>query len=279
MASLYLFHPVVRNTPARENHIPILMYHSIGGDDKLGRHPYYATSTSPRVFGEQMKLLRDSGYSVVNLSDVGHSLDSRMPRAKKVVAITFDDGYRDFLASAFPILSEYGFTATVFLPTAFIGDSVRTFQGKECLTWGDVKSLRKAGMSFGSHTVNHPELKHLKRPEIEAELRSSKMTIEERLGEPIRSFSYPFAFPEANRGFTKILTDILQSNGYEDGVSTIIGTARRSDNSFFRRRLPVNTWDDPAFLRAKLEGGYDWLGAVQYWSKKMRRDADVASFA
>ena len=74
------------------------------------------------------------------------------------MAITFDDGFRDFHTQAWPILERHCFTATMFLPTAYISEQRRSFQSKECLTWEEVRELRANGVRFGSHTVNHPML-------------------------------------------------------------------------------------------------------------------------
>ncbi|MDP9338881.1 MAG: hypothetical protein M3P45_08440, partial [Acidobacteriota bacterium] len=77
----------------------------------------------------------------------------------------------------------------------------------------------------------------------------------------------PFAFPEENKNFTQFLVDILENQGFENGVSTIIGRASKDNNHYYLPRLPVNSWDDATLLRAKLEGGYDWLHWPQWLYK------------
>lgn len=266
--TLRLFHLLPRIQPATHA-IPILMYHSIGTEDHEGRHPYYATGTSSEVFAQQMRMLRELGYRSLTLDQVVKAL-STPGRPEKTVAITFDDGFQDFATEAFPILQECGFTATMFLPTAYIGQRATSFQGKPCLTWSEVRELRQAGMVFGSHTATHPELKHMKRGEIEMEIRESRLAIEDQLGEAIRSFSYPFAFPGADMDFTRMLEEILESNGYTEGVTTTIGTAQPKDSKYFLKRLPVNSLDDPRLFQAKLERGYDWLGTIQHCVKVVK---------
>jgi hypothetical protein len=61
--------------------------------------------------------------------------------------------------------------------------------------------------------------------------------------------------------------DILENQGFENGVSTIIGRASKHHNQYYLPRLPVNSWDDATLLRAKLEGGYDWLHWPQWLYK------------
>jgi peptidoglycan/xylan/chitin deacetylase (PgdA/CDA1 family) len=187
--------------------------------------------------------------------------------AQRPIVITFDDGYEDFYTHAFPILETYGFNSTVFLPTAYIGETPRQFNGAECLTWSQIRELRRAGIEFGSHTVTHPQLKSLKPEDVRDEIRSSKATIEQQLGCAVKSFAYPYAFPETDRTFRQRLRGFLEESGYENGVSTIIGTADRTGDRYFMKRLPVNSCDDPRLFRAKLEGAYDWLHTVQHVSK------------
>ena len=187
------------------------------------------------------------------------------------MAITFDDGYQDFLTNAFPVLEERGFPVSVFLPTEYIGEHTREFKGKRCLTWDQVRRLSRAGVHFGSHTATHPQLYSLPDTNQEEEVRRSKVEIEDRLGVAVDAFSYPFAFPQHDARFRARLRAILESCGYVYGVCTVLGRVRHGDDRFFARRLPVNTLDDARLLRAKLEGGYDWLHGIQYVAKALRR--------
>jgi peptidoglycan/xylan/chitin deacetylase (PgdA/CDA1 family) len=139
------------------------------------------------------------------------------------------------------------------------------------MSWGQVRELRAAGIEFGSHTVTHPQLKFLDEAAVEDEVRTSKEVIQQELGCKVTSFAYPYAFPETDRAFTHRLASTLEGAGYENGVSTIIGTADRKGDRYFMKRLPVNSCDSPSLFRAKLKGAYDWLHAVQYAWKVLPR--------
>jgi peptidoglycan/xylan/chitin deacetylase (PgdA/CDA1 family) len=195
------------------------MYHSISDDPETG-HPYYWINTKPALFAEHMKFLHDNNYQVIPLStavgmiragnpksqtlnpkseiqnvdqstnqlitqSTSHLPDPNQPinQSTNYVVLTFDDGYLDFYTQAFPVLRQYGFTATVFLPTDYIDGSRPGLRGKKHLTWDLVAELNKSGIDFGSHTCSHPQLYDLQPNEIELELRKSKETIESNLSQ------------------------------------------------------------------------------------------------
>jgi peptidoglycan/xylan/chitin deacetylase (PgdA/CDA1 family) len=267
LASIYISHPLARVIGAVSAvRVPVLMYHSIS-DNLFGKsHPYYQINTSPQVFARQMRWLRLNGYRTLDLTQMWTAMEVGQDLSKTVV-ITFDDGYRDFYTDAFDALRQCGFTATIFLATDRIQNSSVRIEGVDYLTWAEVKELHAAGTQFGSHTVTHPDLRSLGPDQIEYELGCSKEIIEQKIGAAVKSFSYPFAFPEENKNFTQFLVDILENQGFENGVSTIIGRASKNNNHFYLPRLPVNSWDDATLLRAKLEGGYDWLHWPQWLYK------------
>lgn len=259
LLTLYFFSPLRKLVSAKNRAIPILMYHSIS-DAEETVHPYYRINTLPKVFSVQMRFLATQGYRTISLRE----LTDKESDGKSVV-ITFDDGYSDFYFEAFPILQEYGFRATVFLATSYVGES---FNGRRCLEWEQIRELYATNVAFGSHTHTHPQLRDLSRSAIVQELRQSKNIIEDKLGNAVTDFSYPYRFPEENRELKGFIGEELTNAGYIRGVTTIIGRYRAGDNAMQIKRLPVNSNDDEAFLDAKLMGSYDWLHTPQYMIKR-----------
>src|SRR5579859_3921569 len=137
--------------------IPILMYHSVADEDESALPQYYRIATAPSQFLKQITWLHEQGYQTVSVGSAVHLLQTGRSSAEKMVVITFDDGYLNFCRHAYPALERFGFTATVFLPTASIANRPLRFNGRLCMTWGDVRDLQRRGISFGSHTVSRSE--------------------------------------------------------------------------------------------------------------------------
>lgn len=290
--TLNLMQPFRRFAPRVSPHVllPVLMYHSVSDDPEPDVHPYYRVCTSRARFREQMQWLKDNGCQGVTLRAGLAWLKGQLQHAQRSnrhqpVVLTFDDGFHDFYAAAWPVLQEFGFTATMYLPTAYIagppGHSLPaarcSFRDKDCLTWGEVKELRGAGVEFGSHTVHHPELICQSWQEIQSEVHESKSEIERHLGEPVKAFAYPYAFPQTHRDFVRRFSALLLAGGYESCVTTQIGHVQSGDDMLQLKRLPVNQQDDLPLFAAKLAGAYDWVRHLQSLSKTLlgRRKAVV----
>jgi hypothetical protein len=273
--TLYLCSPVAQLMgPDNRARVPILMYHSISPNLFGLSHPHYQINTTPDMFSIQMRWLRKAGYCSIDLSEMVVGLSNDKDMRKKVV-ITFDDGYRDVLTDGLPIMKQCGFAATIFLATDRIRETPMRFEGVDYLTWDDVRELHKEGMSLGSHTVTHPDLRSMGPDQIDYEIGYSKEVIEQKLGIAVESFSYPFPFPEEDRNFTRFLGDTLENQGFKNGVSNVIGRAHQGSNLYFLPRLGLNSWDTPELLKAKLLGGYDWMHWPQLVKKRILHNATL----
>jgi peptidoglycan/xylan/chitin deacetylase (PgdA/CDA1 family) len=172
------------------SYLPILTFHMI--DDKSS-----VLSYSPGLFRRFMDTLYRKGYRTINLTNVVEKICIGKPFAEKSFVLTFDDGYASVFEKAFPVLEEYGMTATVFLT---VGDSnvpgsnnrLPSLNETRMLGWSEIREMRVRGIDFGSHTLTHPDLTRLGRTSIEYEIRKSKEIIEDNLGTPVSSFAYPY---------------------------------------------------------------------------------------
>jgi peptidoglycan/xylan/chitin deacetylase (PgdA/CDA1 family) len=247
------------------------MYHNVSDEAEAGVGPYYRVATSPARFRQHMTWVRECGFSAVGLDEALNALEVGNPRRAAMAVVTFDDGYRDFLTDAWPVLSEFGFKATVFLATAFVSDSRRSFKGRECLTWSEVRDLNARGVSFGSHTVTHPKLHGSPWADVRRELRESRARIEDEIHTVVNSFAYPYAFPQEDADFVSRLKGELLECGYAAAVTTIVGRVAPGDDRLCLKRLPANECDDEVLFKAKLTGAYDWVRRFQALARHAKR--------
>ncbi|MCS6952385.1 MAG: polysaccharide deacetylase family protein [Bryobacterales bacterium] len=146
---------------------------------------------SPVVFRQQMEWLASSGAPVVPLHSVCATPGS--------VALTFDDGYRDFFEEALPVLSRYGLPATVFLVAGRCGRSndwdqagYRSIPPLELMSWREVRQAARAGVEIGAHTYSHPDLRRLPETAVAWEFARCQEEIADRVGQQPRSLAYPY---------------------------------------------------------------------------------------
>lgn len=245
--------------------LPILMYHSISAGSDVKRHPFFQYHTTPETFKMHMATLYEEGYRVISL-EAGCRILKNKEKSNKTVVITFDDGYQNFLESAWPIMKRYQFPATVFIATSLVGQKNALFKNRRCLSWEEIFQIASEGVEIGSHSMTHPRLNELSPSELESEIVNSKKILEDKLGQPINSFSCPYAFPE-KKLFKNFYLNVLEKAGYKYGVTTRIGRASCKNGLFLLNRLPVNDFDDNSFFQAKLAGEYDWM----YWVQTGRK--------
>lgn len=167
----------------------VLMYHSVSPytDD-----PYLVT-VSPARFRQQMDWLRLRGLHGVCVADL---LGGRARGGgARLVGLTFDDGYADFMQYALPVLARYGFTATVFALAARLGGT-NTWDPagprKPLMTARQVRQAAEAGMEIGSHGLRHVSLPSASGAALTAELENSRAVLQAASGQPVAGFCYPY---------------------------------------------------------------------------------------
>jgi len=212
--------------------VPVLMYHKVSP----GQKEKYRIS--PEKFASQMEYLSKKGYQTISPDDLLEFVQEGKVFPKKPVLLTFDDGYKDNFTYAYPILKKYNFRATIFLVTQYIGKKDGWSKGKEkILSWEEIERMRKEGFSFGSHTHTHPNLLELSRDRVLSEIRDSKRILEERLGEPISFFAYPYG------KFNSRIKEMVKGAGYSGAFSTLPGKNSRNEDPFLLRRILIRGYD------------------------------------
>jgi peptidoglycan/xylan/chitin deacetylase (PgdA/CDA1 family) len=165
--------------------VPVLVYHNMGPEDR-GR-----LLIGVKKFEAQMRALRAEGFQSVSLSDYLEFTAGRKQLARKSVLITFDDGYRSFAQYARPILKDYGFTATLFVYSDFVGGGG--------MSWKELSAMAAQGFDVQAHSKTHSSLRrkegepqdaYAKR--IEAELAYPAEQFRKQLGRASDVLAYPY---------------------------------------------------------------------------------------
>lgn len=206
--------------------IPILMYHSID----------YEKGNELRIpkdkFREQMKYLKDNGFTPISLDELYSHMVFAMDLPAKPIVITLDDGYSDNYKNAFPVLKEFNFKATVFMIT------MELFREGPYLTIDQIKEMDSNGIDIEPHTVSHLHLAQLTYDKQLDEIKDSKETLEKILGREVKYFAYPFG------NFNNDTLKAVQDAGIIMALNMTGGIAKKQDGIYRLSRIYVsNNYD------------------------------------
>lgn len=221
----------------KDNKIPILTYHNI---DKVVMNDIYTISLSK--FKEHIDWLSKEGYSTISLNNFIDWQSDSNNFPEKIIIITFDDGHRSCYELALSILKKYGFKATFFITTSWIGK-------EHYLRWDDIKTMKEMGMEFGSHSYSHTPLTQLSDREIHNELKVSKIELEENLNITIDFLSIPGGF------FNDKIKKIAKELGYKAILTSKFGINRQEDDLYNLKRIGIRSYYSHLDLAKLLNNG------------------------
>ena len=216
----------------------VVLFHRV--DDRLKDNPI---SCGVSEFRDYCRFF-SRYFKVVSLGEMLTTLRAGED-VSGLMAITFDDGYRDNYEVAAPILSEFKLPACFFVATGLVNSTTvppwdkNIGVEKSWMNWGEVRMLRDQGFEIGSHTVNHVDLGILRDDPAEAEITVSKARLESELNEPCKHFSYPFGrldqMTEDNR-------ELVRRAGYDCCVSAYGGAVAPNADPYYVKRAPISPW-------------------------------------
>ena len=206
--------------------IPILMYHAVHVMD-----PSEASNANlivaPDNFEAQIKAMVDAGYYFLTPEEDYKAFTENALPAKKVVWLTFDDGNEDFYTIAYPILKKYKAKATNNIITGFVKKG-----NAGNLTVKQMKEMMAHGMSFQSHTVNHPDLSVNDKATQKAELTDSIDFLEDKLNTKVNTIAYP------SGRYNQTTLDLAKKT-YKLGLTTNEGLASAKDGLLSLNRVRI----------------------------------------
>jgi peptidoglycan/xylan/chitin deacetylase (PgdA/CDA1 family) len=221
--------------------LPILTYHSL---DDTGS----VVSVSPAMFRRHLARLRAAGYAALPLCEALAWLEQPACADQRIVALTFDDGYASVHQHALPLLASYGWRATVFPVSDYVGQG-NAWRGQplsippaRLLSWDDLRTLASMGWEIGAHSRTHPDLTRLGDRALDDQVLGPKLALQDRLGEAVRAFAYPYGRYDAR------VQEHVQAV-YAAACTTKMGIAGQTSDRCALERIDM--W---YFSRAGLDG-------------------------
>ncbi len=232
---------------------PILLYHHVSPDREI----------TPGVFEQQLRRLLDQGYRSLSMDELLAIVRGQAPEGGPGFTVTFDDGYFDNWACAFPVLQKLGVKATYYVvtdrveahaaprATGSILDTKTNERGPGgFLSWCEVRAMAESGLvEIGSHTRTH---RHFVRKEpyrdLADELAGSKARIEKETGRPCRHLAWPWGDYETS------WWPMVERAGYQSAVTTLAGANASGTHPFALKRISIR------------RPGLDWLSARLRWN-------------
>lgn len=221
------------------------------------------------LFERHVRFLK-AHYNIISLEELVDAIKKKSLLPKNSVVITFDDGYKSLYTDIFPVVKEYGVPVTIYLTTGTIGtkkdfwwgvaerlekdvealkklpheERARLLEsGKQeggnpiALNWDEIREMDKCEwVEFGSHTLTHPILTTQDANSSSREIRESKKIISEKLGHPVKSFSYP------NGDFEESHVEEVKKAGYTSAITVVPGLNTASTDRFRLRRVAVDLY-------------------------------------
>jgi peptidoglycan/xylan/chitin deacetylase (PgdA/CDA1 family) len=251
--------------------VPMLMYHQVSADPAPEFRKY---SVTPSAFSRQMDVLWKLGYRSVTLDQLLRCREGTGSLPPRPVVITFDDGFRESVEHAVPILSDRGFTAIFYLVAGLIGRNSRWLAAEKGVEfpladWDTLRGLAAAGIECGAHTCTHPRLAELSAAACREELVTAKQLLEDGLGREVRHMAYPFGSHD-----DAVRTRVIEA-GYASASSSRPGLSPPDDDPFALRRVFVSGHDSlPDFVwrlhgrRPVTDVAQRALRSIRRWTKR-----------
>ena len=228
--------------------LPALMYHSVSA---VGG-PLRDLAVPPERLAEQLAALGDAGYRLVGLTEALDRLAAGS--TERMVAVTFDDGYRDFLTAGVPALQAAGAGATLYASVGHLGGHagwLGRWAGDfgPMLTWADLAEVTAAGIEIGNHSLIHHPLDVLTPAQLREEVAGSHDQLEQRLQRKVRSFAYPHGY---NSGLVR---RVVEQSGHDNATEVGRRPHTRAERRFAVPRFQPTPDHTGADLVALVEGG------------------------
>jgi peptidoglycan/xylan/chitin deacetylase (PgdA/CDA1 family) len=215
--------------------LPILLYHSVSLAASPRYRPY---CIDPEQLDAHMQYLRVEGYEPITVSALRDAVASDAQLPARPVVLSFDDALLDFYDGALPVLTRYGFPATLYVVAGMVGGVARWLRkegegGRPLMSWAQLRESRALGIECGAHGSRHLAIDVLPVREATAEIVAPKAEIEDRLGCAVRTYAYPYGY------HTGALEAVVREAGYRSACAVRHAMSHADDDPFALARIVV----------------------------------------
>lgn len=204
--------------------IPIFLYHYVEPppQNDPGRQNL---NIPPNILQAQIETLKNAGYTFLTAQELSLAMQRKIEIPKKVVMLTFDDGYSDFYNYVLPILQKENVRATFYIVPDFL-------DRPNYLSTQQLEALAKNPLAeIAAHTMDHAWLAGQSTQVISYQVIQSRKFLQNLLGLPINSFAYPYG------AFDDKAVSIVKQAGFTNALSTVPGIIQTPENVFYLFRL------------------------------------------
>ena len=238
LAISYLFGHIFKTSGSR-----VLMYHSINQKIPDDIHNIY--NLKKEIFKQQIQFLTSN--KKYKLKSIENILDET-----NCINITFDDGCKSILYSAYPILMQYKIPFTIYIsPKLILNDGGTYLNKKELLDLSNNKYC-----TVGAHGYSHSPLTSLSTQEARKEIMNSKKWLEDELGRGINHMSYPHG------AYNRTIMKIVDDSGFISAATSNAGANTKNQNKLKLNRTTILSHDNIYHFVNKLNGNWDWIRLI-----------------
>ncbi len=187
-------------------YLPTLMYHHVQSPEQARARNQVGLTVRTTDFRAQMQYLKDRSYSVISMQDLLNFFEQGIKPSAKSVLLTFDDGYGDFYTDAYPILREFGYPATVFIPTGLMNNT-------GYLYWDKISEMSANRILFANHTWSHKNVA-AKQDVLKMEISTADVQLNEKGLNIPKVFAYPYGLESS------LAISFLQGLSYKMAFTT-----------------------------------------------------------
>lgn len=215
--------------------VPILRYHSVSDDPPGGVD---LSTVSRQQFAAHLDRLTALGCTTLTVEELISAREGGMVLPDRTAVLTFDDGFADFAAYAWPELAARNLKATLYVAVGALDGTSRWLTpvgagAVPMLTRRQVVELAAEGCEVGAHGMTHAQLDYLPRSAAAQEVSQSKTVLEHLLGRSVESFAYPYGCYDA--GVRQLVVDA----GFRSAVAVRNVLSPAGDDWFALARVSV----------------------------------------